>query len=71
MQPVGIRNDRYEADCPTVTGELKRKGSIHRNEVAFARAHTDRPLKFTMPGPMTIVDTLADDFYGDRPAIMV
>ena len=66
---IGIRNDRYEADCPTVTGELKRKGPIHRDEVAFARAHTDRPLKFTMPGPMTIVDTLADDFYGDRPAM--
>jgi 5-methyltetrahydropteroyltriglutamate--homocysteine methyltransferase len=37
--------------------------------VAFARAHTDHDLKFTMPGPMTIVDTLADTHYGDRPAL--
>jgi 5-methyltetrahydropteroyltriglutamate--homocysteine methyltransferase len=66
---IGIRNDRYEADCPTVTGELKRKGPIHRDEAAFARTHTDRKLKFTMPGPMTIVDTLADGFYGDRPTM--
>ena len=64
---IGIRDDRYEADCPTVTGALRRKGSIHRDDVAFARSHTDRQLKFTMPGPMTIVDTLADEFYGDRP----
>lgn len=32
----------------------------------FARAHTKRKLKFTLPGPMTIVDTVADRFYGDR-----
>lgn len=66
---IGIRADRYEADCPVVVSELRRPGPIHRDEVAFARAHTDRPLKFTMPGPMTIVDTLADDHYDDRPAM--
>ena len=66
---IGIRADRYEADCPVVVSELRRSGPIHRDEVVFARAHTNKPLKFTMPGPMTIVDTLADDFYGDRPAM--
>lgn len=64
---IGIRDDRYDADCPTVTSALKRMGSIHGDEVTFARAQTDRALKFTMPGPMTIVDTLADEHYGDRP----
>ncbi len=68
-QRIGIRDDRYEADCPTVVGDLARSGPIHRDEVAFARAHTDHDLKFTMPGPMTIVDTLADTHYGDRPAM--
>ena len=66
---IGIRNDRYEADCPTVVAEVRRPGPIHRDEVAFARAQTTRPLKFTLPGPMTIVDTLADDAYGDRPTL--
>ena len=68
-QRIGIRDDRYEADCPTVVSELARSGPIHRDEVTFARAHTDHDLKFTMPGPMTIVDTLADNHYGDRPAM--
>ena len=64
---IGIRDGRYEADCPTVVGPVARKGSLHGAEVRFTRAHTDRVLKFTFPGPMTIVDTLADDHYGDRP----
>ncbi len=63
---IGIRADRYKAEVPTVTGPLRRKGSIHGEEVGFARAHTTKPLKFTIPGPMTIVDTLADEHYGDR-----
>jgi 5-methyltetrahydropteroyltriglutamate--homocysteine methyltransferase len=63
---IGIRADRYEADCPTVTGPIRRAGPVHADDVRFARAHTDRRLKFTLPGPMTIVDTLADDHYGDR-----
>jgi 5-methyltetrahydropteroyltriglutamate--homocysteine methyltransferase len=66
---IGIRNDRYDADCPTVVSQLKRTAPIHTDEVTFARAHTDRKLKFTLPGPMTIVDTLADEHYGDRPAM--
>lgn len=66
-QRIGIRNDRYEADCPTVIGPLTRKSPVHVAEVAFARAHTKKPLKFTLPGPMTLVDTLADSYYGDRP----
>jgi len=63
---MGIRADRYVAECPTVTGPLSRRLSVHRIEAATARAHTKRKLKFTLPGPMTIVDTVADRFYGDR-----
>src|SRR3546814_7438118 len=48
---IGIRADRYEADCPTVVAALRRPAPIHAAAVAFARAHTDRVLKFTMPGP--------------------
>jgi 5-methyltetrahydropteroyltriglutamate--homocysteine methyltransferase len=66
---IGIRNNRYEADCPTVVSPLKRRGSVHGSEVAIARAHTRRKLKFTLPGPMTIVDTIADAHYGDKVAM--
>src|SRR2546428_491204 len=63
---IGIRADRYEADCPTVVGPIHRRRPVHAEEVRFARAHTERRLKFTLPGPMTIVDTLAAEHYGDR-----
>src|SRR6185437_5968290 len=63
---MGIRNNRYEADVPTVTGPLRRRGSVHAAEARLARAHTTRRLKFTLPGPMTIIDTIADRHYGDR-----
>jgi len=66
---IGIRADRYKAEVPTVTAALSRPGSIHGREVAFTRAQTTRKLKFTMPGPMTIVDTIADEHYGDRPTL--
>ena len=63
---MGIRDNRYVAEVPTVTGELKRRKSVHRTEAAIARAHTRHKLKFTLPGPMTIIDTVADEHYGDR-----
>src|SRR5499433_1794085 len=63
---IGIRADRYKAEVPTVTGPIARRAPIHLDEVRWARAHTDRRLKFTIPGPMTIVDTLADEHYRDR-----
>ncbi|MDP6345603.1 MAG: methionine synthase [Alphaproteobacteria bacterium] len=66
---IGIRADRYKAEVPTVTGPVRRLGPIHGAEAAFSRAHTDRKLKFTLPGPMTIVDTIADAHYGDRPSL--
>ena len=63
---MGIRADRYKAMVPQVVGPLKLKGRVHATEARLARAHTKRKLKFTMPGPMTIVDTVADQYYGDR-----
>ena len=63
---MGIRNDRYKAMCPTVIGPLRLRARVHAREARLARAHTRRKLKFTLPGPMTIVDTIADAHYGDR-----
>ncbi|MSP95374.1 MAG: methionine synthase [Alphaproteobacteria bacterium] len=63
---MGIRNNRYEVDVPTVTGPVKRRGPVHSDEMRFARAHTGRKLKVELPGPMTICDTIADAHYGRR-----
>ncbi|MGA2793896.1 MAG: methionine synthase [Roseiarcus sp.] len=63
---IGIRADRYKAEVPTVVGPIRRNGPVHAAEAGAARAHTRRKLKFTLPGPMTIVDTIADEHYRDR-----
>ncbi|WP_184262610.1 methionine synthase [Rhodopseudomonas rhenobacensis] len=63
---MGIRNDRYKAMVPQVVAPLRLKGRVHAFEAEIARAHTIRKLKFTLPGPLTIIDTIADSYYGDR-----
>src|ERR1700726_4878543 len=63
---MGIRKERYKAMVPTVVSALKLRGRVHATEALYARAHTTRKLKFTLPGPMTIIDTIADAHYGDR-----
>ena len=63
---MGIRDNRYDAMVPQVVSALRLKGRVHAAEARLLRAHTTRKIKFTLPGPMTIVDTVADQFYGDR-----
>jgi 5-methyltetrahydropteroyltriglutamate--homocysteine methyltransferase len=63
---MGIRNNRYDAMVPTVVAPLRLRSRVHESEARVARAHTRHKLKFTLPGPMTIVDTIADQHYGDK-----
>lgn len=63
---MGIRDDRYVVDVPTVTGPVSRKSSIHSDEIRYTRPHTKNKLKFTLPGPMTICDTIANEHYDTR-----
>ena len=63
---MGIRADRYKAMVPQVVGPLRLKDRAHAFEAQLARAHTKKKLKFTLPGPMTIADTIADRHYGDK-----
>ena len=63
---MGIRKDRYKAMVPQVVAPLTLKGRVHADEARVARTHTKNKLKFTLPGPMTIIDTIADQYYGDR-----
>jgi 5-methyltetrahydropteroyltriglutamate--homocysteine methyltransferase len=62
---MGIRNNRYDAMVPQVVAKLRLKGRVHAMEAQLLRAHTKKKTKFTLPGPMTIVDTVADKFYGE------
>jgi 5-methyltetrahydropteroyltriglutamate--homocysteine methyltransferase len=66
---MGIRNNRYEAQVPQVIAPLRMRRRAHETEARLLRAHTSRLTKFTLPGPMTIVDTVADRCYGDRVAM--
>ena len=63
---MGIRKDRYKAMVPQVVAPLRLKERVHAFEARVARTHTKKKLKFTLPGPMTIIDTIADRYYGDR-----
>ena len=65
--PMGIRDNRYTVMVPTVTGPVSRPHPLHLEEVRFTRSQTRRKLKFTLPGPMTICDTIADEHFGHRP----
>ena len=63
---MGIRDNRYEAMVPVVVGAVRLRGRVHSTEAQVARAHTSRKLKITMPGPMTMVDTVSDSHYRDK-----
>jgi 5-methyltetrahydropteroyltriglutamate--homocysteine methyltransferase len=62
---VRIRN-RYDADVPVVTGPVGRRHPVFVDSAAFLRATTANRTKFTLPGPMTMVDTLYDAHYRSR-----
>src|SRR6185436_10932898 len=63
---MGIRDNRYDAMVPQVVAPLRLKGRVHQAEALVMRSHSKGRIKMTMPGPMTIVDTIADRHYGDK-----
>jgi len=62
---VRIRN-RYDADVPVVVGKAARKRPVYVEDIRFMRSQTQHRIKATLPGPMTMVDTLYDDYYKSR-----
>lgn len=62
---VRIRN-RYDASVPTVTGSVARQKPVFVEDAQFLRQQTDQPIKWALPGPMTMIDTLYDDYYNSR-----
>jgi len=64
-----LRGGAYETDLPTVRGPVKARAPFLPADWTLAQGFTDRPVKMTLPGPMTITDTSADEFYGDPRAL--
>ncbi|WP_217533915.1 methionine synthase [Vibrio metschnikovii] len=64
-QTVKIR-DRYDASVPSVVGPISRQKSVFVEDAKFLRSQTDKPIKWALPGPMTMVDTLYDGYYQSR-----
>lgn len=64
-ETVRIR-DRYDASVPTVTGAVSRQKPVFVEDAKFLRRQTDQPIKWALPGPMTMIDTLYDAHYQSR-----
>lgn len=64
-QTVKIR-DRYDASVPSVVGPVSRQKPVFVEDAKFLRSQTDKPIKWALPGPMTMVDTLYDAHYKSR-----
>ncbi|CEA02420.1 5-methyltetrahydropteroyltriglutamate/homocysteine S-methyltransferase [Pseudomonas saudimassiliensis] len=64
-ETVRIR-DRYDASVPTVTGAVSRQKPVFVEDAKLLRRQTDQPIKWALPGPMTMIDTLYDAHYKSR-----
>ena len=64
-ETVRIR-DRYDASVPTVVGAVSREKPVFVDDARFLRQQTDQPIKWALPGPMTMIDTLYDRHYKSR-----
>lgn len=65
---VRIRN-RYDASVPGIIGPVSRQKPVFVDDAKFLRSQTKQPIKWALPGPMTMVDTLYDDYYQDRKTL--
>ncbi|WP_086932550.1 methionine synthase [Agarilytica rhodophyticola] len=67
-ETVKIRN-RYDASVPTVVDAVSRSIPVFVEDAKFLRQQTNQPIKWALPGPMTMVDTLYDNYYKDRKTL--
>lgn len=64
-----MRNGAYHTDLPAIRGPVKAGAPVLPRDFAEAQAASPRPLKMTLPGPITIMDTTANEYYGDERAL--
>ena len=60
------RKGRRLAEVGRCIGPVQRKQSILKQDLKFLKEHSPRPVKITLPGPMTVVDSTSDEYYGDE-----
>ena len=65
---IETRGNRYgiKVRAARVVGPVRRPRSVLVEALRFLKQRTTKPVKVTLPGPMTIADTVADEYYGDR-----
>ncbi|MCF6275292.1 MAG: cobalamin-independent methionine synthase II family protein [Robiginitomaculum sp.] len=65
-----LRDGAYATDLPAIRGKIVQNGQTYAaHDYKTAQSVSSRPVKFTLPGPLTIMDTTADCFYNDRPRL--
>jgi 5-methyltetrahydropteroyltriglutamate--homocysteine methyltransferase len=66
LSPKAIRRRDNPRPVPTVVGQVRRRVPAAVDDMIFAKAHTGKPVKASVPGPMTVIDTTFDEVYGDE-----
>jgi 5-methyltetrahydropteroyltriglutamate--homocysteine methyltransferase len=61
-----LRNDAYSVELPRVVGPIRARAPFLPHDWRAAQGTTDKPVKVTLPGPMTITDTTANHYYPDE-----
>ena len=71
LAKIDTRGNRYgiQVDAARVVGPIRRPKPILVDALRFLKRQTGKPVKVTLPGPMTTADTLADEHYGDRQTL--
>lgn len=69
LRPKAIRRRDIERPVPSIVGKVRRRSSAAVNDLLFTKAHTAKPVKISVPGPMTVIDTTFDEAYGDERAL--
>ncbi|MCZ6614594.1 MAG: hypothetical protein O6920_02270 [Chloroflexi bacterium] len=64
-----IRRRTVERPVPCIVGKIHRRSPAGVEDIRFAKVHAARPVKMAVPGPMTVVDTTFDEFYGDEEVL--
>jgi 5-methyltetrahydropteroyltriglutamate--homocysteine methyltransferase len=65
-----LRDGAYECDLPAIRDVINHSGQNYAvHDYLASQSVSAKPVKFTLPGPLTIMDTTADCFYNDRPKL--
>jgi len=71
LEHAGTVRNRSGIDIPVprVTGDIRRPAPVQVDDVRFLRAHSDRSIKITVPGPFTMAQQAQNDHYADDRAL--